>query len=411
MPFERLTSLLVSAAPALARTPGFARFYASRDDDEARLLGRLYAVVEALEAYDGATAATLATGVLGDVRDDAPEDAPRGGPGRVVLAFAEALLARAAPDHRHRRGGGNLYFDARPEGVQLRAFELLRRNTPLIAFGYAAANEAILEAIGARDGAAPKDLVVVDIGIGRGSQYRALLEGVRGRNVLRSIRVVGVDGGPLETARRVVLDWAADVGVPATFDGLPMLAEELTAAELSDVSRRGCAGEQTPFVATAAFALHHVVDVGDHTLAARDGVLRTLRAAGARHVVLVEPDSNHFENDLSLRFLHAYRHYRTVSAALARSLSASDAHVVWSEFFAPEVCNVITHDGLHRVERHEELTRWAERATAAGFRIDDLREVAARVAAPEGFEVHADASGLRLYFEGVSLLGVLRASI
>jgi GRAS domain family len=437
VPFTRLTRLIATRADAFSRSENFARFYREREPNEARLLGRLFSIVECIEAGDDDLAAASSEALFRTLSGGHDEDSLESrtsvvsaGAIRVIAVFADALYARVK---KHTAGGGNLYLGARPQGTQLRAFELLRRHTPLIAFGYAVANEAILDAVGAYDGADPKDLIVVDIGIGRASQHRALLESVRGRNLLKSFHVVGVDGdssllerglsssfspreGALEIARAVVLDEADAAGVPSSFEAVPMLAEELTASELRAAAYRSrhsrrvgdtCAAR---VVATSAFALHHLVDIGDQTLSARDAVLRTLRAAGARHVVLVEPDSDHFGNDLSLRFLHAYRHYRTVSQVLARSLSPDDADIVWNEFFAPEVRNVIAHDGVRRVERHEELSRWAERVEAAGFHVDDLAAIGRRIATPAGFEVQIDRTGLRLCFEGVSLVGVLRAS-
>ena len=46
-------------------------------------------------------------------------------------------------------------------------------------------------------------------------------------------------------------------------------------------------------------------------------------------------------------------------------LAPGDATLVWNEFFAPEVRNIVAHEGVRRVERHEELTRWASRLASS----------------------------------------------
>src|SRR6185312_3175416 len=119
----------------------------------------------------------------------------------------------------------------------------------------------------------------------------------------------------------------------------------------------------------------------------RTGVLAALHRAGCQHVVLVEPDSDHDEDDLVLRFLHAYRHYGTLAESLGSVLSTSDAALVWSEFFASEVRNVVTHDGPARVERHEPASVWADRLAEVGFTVDTPPDLVPQAAAPPGFTV------------------------
>src|SRR6202012_1887782 len=138
---------------------------------------------------------------------------------------------------------------------------------------------------------------------------------------------------------------AAEARIPATFTGIPKLAEELCVEDILAAAPRGL------LLANAGLSLHHVGLVAHGAAQDRAGVLGTLHRAGCQHVVLVEPDSNHDEDDLVLRFLHAYRHYGTLAESLGSVLSPSDAALVWNEFFASEVRNVVAHDGAYRVER------------------------------------------------------------
>ena len=90
-------------------------------------------------------------------------------------------------------------------------------------------------------------------------------------------------------------------------------------------------------------------------------------------------------------------------------LSRGDASLVFSEFFAQEVRNVISHDGSLRVERHEETGTWIDRLSKAGWTVDTPAELVAPSAAPAGFTVVSDGKSCRLSFRTVNLLGVMRA--
>jgi GRAS domain family len=402
---EDLERYLAAAAGRTRRTPGFSAFFAGLDPVPRARFERLWSAVRQLEQGYEDDAAVEAEALTRGMPDE--ED---GHDAVLVRTFAEALLGRI----RGIGGGGNLYLGARPPGAQLRAFELLRLRTPLIPFGYAAANRALLSAV-----PEPGDVTLLDLGIGRGGQICALLKHPRAHQLFRTLRVIGVEpdsapdlgggDGALEIAELNVLATAASMGIPTTFVGIPKLAEELTAADVAAASPRGL------LLANGSLSLHHVGLPEHGARSGRDHVLSVVHDAGCEHVVLLEPDSDHHGDDLTLRFLYAYRHYGTLLRSLHATLHASDAMLVWCEFFAQEVRNVITHDGAHRVERHEEAETWRERLTAAGFVIDTPPDLVARSATPAGFDV-TDSSNdavppsgtCTLSYGGVSLLSVLR---
>jgi hypothetical protein len=379
------------------RTPGLRAFFDTMGEAERERLARLWAAVRAID-NDQPSEATLEAEAL--IREMPDSD---DGEGAVaVRAFAEALLERI---RKTTGNAGNLYLDGRPPGAQLRAFELLRLRTPLVSFAYAAANRALLEAVDE-----PADVTLLDIGTGRGGQVRALLKNPRARRVLRSLHVIGIEpdsqltgGGALETAQANVLAAAAEARIPATFAGIGKRAEHLSVDDLTAARPRGL------LLANSCLSLHHVGRVEHGAKRGRAEVLRTVRDAGFNHVVLTEPDTDHDEDELALRFLYAYRHYGTLARCLHTTLAASDAFLVWREFFTNEVCNVVAHEGALRVERHEESESWLERLEAGGWTIDTPLELVLPSAAPRGFEVVHTGKACTLRYEGVSLLAVMRA--
>jgi GRAS domain family len=395
--WDDLRRFLVDHAEVIQRTPGFAAFFEALGEVERERFERLWAVVRAIEHGGAAAAAQEAESLLRRMPDEDDGDGAA-----AVRTFAEALLGRI---HKRSGSGGNLYLGARPPGAQLRAFELLRLRTPFIPFGYAAANRALLDAI--RE---PVEVTLLDVGIGRGGQVRALLRNPWARRLIRSLHVIGVEpdsspdtGGALQTAQLNVLGAAHEAGIPATFAGIGKLAEQLSTDDLAAARPRGL------LLASCSFSLHHVGLPEHGAPRGRDEVLSTIRDAGFGAIVLLEPDTNHDEDDLALRFLYAYRHYGTLARSLHATLRASDAVLVWSEFFAEEIRNVIAHDGALRAERHEEADRWVERLAASGFTVDTPAELVAPSAAPAGFEVVHTGRAATLRYDGVSLLAVLRA--
>jgi hypothetical protein len=318
----------------------------------------------------------------------------------VVRTFAEALLGRA---RSVSRSGGNLYLGARPPGAQLRAFELLRLRGPLIPFAHAAANKALLHDLRLGD-----ELTLIDLGIGRGTQLRVLLRDPIARQCISHLHVVGVEPdsdaegerGALELARRTVLDAAAEAGLDARFSAVAKRGEELRAEDFPSMQGR--------IFVNAAFAMCHVVPQSDGELDP-GSLLALLRELGAETLVLSEADSDHVDERLPVRLLWAYRHYRTVAASLEASLAPADAQLVWTEYFAAEVRNVLGHDGPGRTERHQPSASWARELEEAGWQVDTPRELAPTAGMPAGFSLHASPRGFRLAFDRVPLLAVLHA--
>jgi hypothetical protein len=394
--WEDLHRFLDERASRTRRTPGFGAFFDALGEIERERFERLWAAVRAVDHDRAAEGAQEAEALIRGMPDE--DD---GAGAMVVRTFAEALLARV---HKHGGSGGNLYLGARPPGAQLRAFELLRLRTPLIPFGYAAANRALLDALDV-----PADVTLLDLGIGRGGQTRALLKNPWARRLIRSLHVIGVEpdsapdaGGALQIAQANVLAAAYEANIACTFAGIGKLAEHLTVADIAAARPRGV------LLANGSLSLHHVGLPEHGAPRGRGDVLAIVREAGFSRVVLLEPDTNHDEDELGLRFLYAYRHYGTIVRSLQATLAASDASLIFGEFFADEIRNVIAHDGAQRVERHEEAERWVERLEAAGFAVDTPAELVAPSAAPPGFEVVHTGRAATLRYDGVSLLGVLR---
>lgn len=286
---------------------------------------------------------------------------------RLARAFAAALKARITGE---AGGVGNLYMDTRDPRDMLKAFEVLAAATPFIRFGHAAANHAMLHAIGSQT-----RVHIVDIGVGSGVQWLHWLNATApaARPGL-SLRLTGIDvpaPGPDPTARitqagAMLAGHARALGIDFEFVPVAGLVEQLDLQALVDPNHP-C------LVVNAALALHHV----PVTNGRRDAVLSRLRALNPAALCLVEPDVEHNALPFAPRITESIIHYLTVFDALESTLSdhGPERATLESAFFGREILNIVVGEGDDRVERHERHQAWYARLTQCGFASVDLATV------------------------------------
>ena len=320
----------------------------------------LLAAASALEAADRDTARAL----LSELDEHA---APaRSADVRLNRLFGVGLRARLDGTDS---GGGNPYLLDPADGASmLAAFEVLRAQTPFVEFGYAAANAVIA--------ALPTPSVhVVDVGIGRGSQWPALIDALARRDPPPRLRLTGVDlpapgADPGRVLREVgdeLTELAARHALPFSYRGLAVPMEQLHADHLD------LRGDET-LVVNLALALHHSPTDSTHGPSVRDQLLTRLRAWGPALVTLTEPDADHDQLPLTARVREALAHYGAVFDALETLLAEGHPvrRVLEEGFFGREIVNVVGFDGADRVERHQRRAAWGQRFHQAGFAPVDL---------------------------------------
>lgn len=333
---------------------------------------------------------------------------PRGpGADRLASTFLAALRRRAGDE---RDGTGNLYAGTTGPEQMLEAFDLLVRATPLVRFGYRAANGAILDAIRGAE-----RVHIVDIGIGRGTQWPDFLERLgRGGGPSPSVWLTGIDipmpgddpDRALREAGEMLSEVAGSHGIPFTFEPLSGFIEEFDIVPAR-------AGEV--LIINAVLALHHVPghDVSLWPERSRQALIERLRKAHPRLLVLVEPDAEHNDLELPERTAEAWRHYGLVfdvfDHLFDRDLPARGT--LESAFFGREVENVLVGEGLDRIERHQRRLRWQEQAATAGLvpvPLGGLSEGLADILDTHpGFSLAEEDGALMLCWKGVPIVGTL----
>lgn len=342
-----------AAQQRLETTPGY----------QASLLTHLVNSADAIEAGWPSAAA----GFLPRI---AEETSPGTAAGRIARIFASSLLSRLSDDSA---GGGNLYFDEPSPGAMLAAFQKLVYQTPFIRFGYAAANEAILQSVRRRSA-----VHLVDIGIGGGSQWFDFLEQLAYRlPYCTSVRLTGIDvpepgdnpGRRLNEAGESLRAFAEGLGLDFTFRAAPTPVQQMDFSLLDRLPGEALA-------INAVFALHHVPtsDASADGVDQRQQLLRRLHAASPDVLALVEPDAQHNALPLNLLTREALSHYLTVFDALSELLpeEIDQRQTLEQAFFGREILNIVGADGSRRVERHERHAAWRRRLREHGFRSAQL---------------------------------------
>ncbi len=335
-------------------------------------LSQLLQAAEAIELQDIATAEAL----LGEIAHATiGQQTPLE---RLSSQFVQGLQARM---QRDRSGTGNLYLtEPLPASKDmLTAYQVLVEVTPLIRFGYAYANHALMHTLqyAAR-------IHIIDIGIGSGTQWLHFFEQIRAWTPPPpSIRLTGIDipvsaADPLQRLQQVghVLQSRAEqLGISLVFHPIASRIETLDWRQLEVSSN-------DPVAVNATLALHHTpsADAVTEASQSRDAILRRIFALKPRILTLIEPDAEHNSLPFVQRIQEAFRHYLAVFEALDTLLGRcrTEQAILEDAFFGKEVVNIVAAEGPDRVERHKRSASWRQRLAGLGFNLIPFSQLAVR---------------------------------
>ncbi|QSQ21981.1 GAI protein2C [Pyxidicoccus parkwayensis] len=276
------------------------------------------------------------------------------------LLFARALSRRLEGSGAVTR---NPYLDSEQEqeARQIDLFRLLMTHMPLASAADAVANALLVGLLRGHS-----EATLLDVGIGQARQDCGLLRELAKAGALpKRLTLVGVDpsGASLGQAEGAVAEVAREVGVAVRFVGL-----ETPVESLADATWAALRGVPRPLVVNAAFALHHVAETPDSGGAARDRVLRRLRALEPTGLVLCEPNVDHHRAPVRERFRNAWNHFTRIFELLDTLDVPKQERAAIKRFFGREVDDVVgTVDESARCERHETAQSWLDRLRRAGF--------------------------------------------
>ncbi|MFD2514893.1 histidinol-phosphate transaminase [Pontibacter locisalis] len=289
---------------------------------------------------------------------------------RIALAFVHAFTTCLGTNgHAH---AGNLYSSTYGVTDMISAFNVLMKSTPLVTFGHCLANIAIADAV-----AGASEIHVLDLGIGSGLQWLHLMDMLADRNAGDiKLRITGIDipAAGEEPAVRLRLtgeqlqDYADNKGLNFTYTGIAQKLEDINLQELPF-------SPTETLVVNSAFTLHHLPDQLVLEQDYRDRILQQIKALAPALLTITEPDSEHNRLSFMPRLRESLRHYYTVFDVLDTLLPPSlpERKVIEQEFFGREIINVISCEGVNRVERHERNEAWLQRMVRNGFKAADTQ--------------------------------------
>ncbi|XP_057800484.1 GRAS family protein RAM1-like [Salvia miltiorrhiza] len=276
---------------------------------------------------------------------------------RVAACFTEALSARLAATLTNKPTTSNIipFNPFPPNNLEiLKIYQILYQACPYIKFAHFTANQAIFEAFEAEE-----RVHVIDLDILQGYQWPAFMQALAARpGGAPFLRITGV-GPSLESVRetgRCLTDLALSLHVPFEFHPV---GEELEDLKPHMFNRR--VGE-----ALAVNSVNRLHRVPGNSLG---NLLTMIRDQAPNIVTIVEQEASHNGPYFLGRFLEALHYYSAIFDSLDATFPADSAQraKVEQHIFAPEIGNIVGHEGPERVMRHERLEKWRKIMEGKGF--------------------------------------------
>ncbi|XP_061351632.1 GRAS family protein RAD1-like [Gastrolobium bilobum] len=250
---------------------------------------------------------------------------------------------------------------------KLEAFHVLCQTTPYLAFGFMAANEAILQSSHGKS-----SIHIIDLGMEHILQWPSLLRGLVSRpEGPPKLRITGLisseDDTKLKTSMNVLVEEASSLGIPLEIVVIsePAIPTLLTKEKLN--LREG----EALFV-NSILHLHKYVKESRGCLKA---ILQSIKKLGPVALTVVEQDTNHNGPFFLGRFLESLQYYSAIFDSLEESMPRNSQNRMKIEcvHFAEEIRNIVAYEGSDRMERHERLDKWRRKLGQAGFQVMPLK--------------------------------------
>lgn len=238
---------------------------------------------------------------------------------------------------------------------------------PYLKFAHFTANQAILEAFEGQD-----CVHVVDFNLMHGLQWPALIQAL----ALRPggpplLRLTGI-GPPSPDGRDSLWEIGLRLAELARSVNVRFAFRGVAASRLEDV--KPALLEVNPKEALAVnsiMQLHKLLGSDSTRNPPVDTVLNWIRKLNPKIMAVVEQEANHNQAGFLDRFTEALYYYSTMFDSL-EACTLQLEKVLAEMYIQREICNVVSCEGLDRLERHEPLAKWRARLTAAGFRPSHL---------------------------------------
>lgn len=248
------------------------------------------------------------------------------------------------------------------EVPQIVLFDILANRFPLVLKA-----QEIVRNLYVTEAETHQHITIIDLGIGRGLQMKALLEAIDHNTTIRSVTVIGVEimAEALHYTSLQLQSLAQTLRLKLEFVPLQLPVESVTAELLN----KSISPRSTALFINASLTLHHIQEKKD-----RLKLFNTLHSLSPKLFTLIEPNANTYEEDFEKRLFNAYDHFSALFA-FTNSLDLKDNEKKGlKEFFSNDFFDPIAFPDSHRFERLDTSENWIKIAEEAGFKTMDLSE-------------------------------------
>ncbi|MCL7022245.1 hypothetical protein MKW94_015520 [Papaver nudicaule] len=331
----------------------------NEEDSSIRLVHLLMRCAESVQHGEFALAAAL----IDEMRCVLTHVNTLCGIGKVAGHFIDALARRVytSPPPPPQEAGFLLTESTHDENEFL--YHHFYEACPFLKFAHFTANQAILEAFEGHD-----RVHVIDFSLGQGLQWPALIQALAlrpgGPPFLRLTGIGPPSPDGRDTLREIGLklaELAWSVNVKFTFRGV-------SASRLDDVKPWMLQVKPIEAVAINSIMQLHRLLVNDPIrVSPIETVLSWIRSLTPKIVTVVEQEADHNQPGFLARFTEALYYYSTMFDSL-ETFGLQPQKTLAEMYIQKEISNVLSCEGLSRVERHEPLFKWRNRLAEAGFR-------------------------------------------
>eukprot|EP00252_Welwitschia_mirabilis_P025278 TRINITY_DN7821_c0_g1_i1.p1 TRINITY_DN7821_c0_g1~~TRINITY_DN7821_c0_g1_i1.p1 ORF type:complete len:791 (-),score=146.94 TRINITY_DN7821_c0_g1_i1:553-2925(-) len=284
---------------------------------------------------------------------------------RLAHYFAEGLLARLSGT------GCQLYTMKKAVRFSaaeiLKAYHLYIMSTPFKKMAHFWSNQTIMDVT-----EKATSVHIVDFGILYGFQWPCLIQtlGNRGGGPPR-LRITGIDfpqpgfrpAERIEETGRRLKDYAESFGVPFKYKAIATKWESLKLEDLE------LGDSDEVLVVNCMFRMRNVMDETVVAESPRDIVLNKIREMNPKVFIHGVTNGAYNAPFFITRFREALFHYSALFDAFDATIANDHPErlVLEGEIFGREILNVVSCEGLERVERPETYKQWQGRTQRAGF--------------------------------------------
>lgn len=264
----------------------------------------------------------------------------------IAVNLRRRFLSEGAKENLYEEAGGI---------AQIRLFDILIHQFPFVKYSQQMVNNAILNMLQQE-----REVCLVDIGIGLGTQMLHILESAKTFGNLQKLTIIGIEPfeNALHTATEQILNYKKQVSFELDFVAVQDYVEHVDIAALRI--------PHTTHIVNASLALHHIKSADD-----RDRVVAAIHSLQPAAFLLIEPNVDHFTNNLSARMLNAYEHFIGIFRVIDRLDVSNEDKNGLKLFFGRELEDILSKaSDEDRFEKHEPVAAWLHRLRKNGFAPD-----------------------------------------